>query len=112
MALAGCAREYRSDMLTFEEREQRLARARVASRIELGIGWAVFLGTLGAYLFRPNHFYEPTFGPGPFGQIPADLVILAVILLQAIALAWMLKIRYTGPATTRTSHWRSGSRSG
>ena len=99
-------------MLTFEEREQHLSRARIASRIELGIAWAVFLGTLGAYLFRLNHFYEPTFGPGPFGPIPADLVIIAVIVLQAIAIGWMLKIRYTGPATTRTSHWRSGSRSG
>ncbi|HZM72361.1 MAG TPA: hypothetical protein VFC71_03210 [Candidatus Polarisedimenticolia bacterium] len=97
-------------MRTFEEREQRLARARIASRIELGIAWAVFLGTLGAYVFRPYHFYEPTFGAfGPFGPIPADVVLLAVVAVEAIGLVWMLRIRYTGPVTSRTSNWRSGS---
>lgn len=90
-------------MRTLEEREQRLARARAASRIEIGLGTVVIAIPPLIYLAVPTTF-EAGFGPA---RPDTSLLVGFIWLVMLFGYVWMLRIRFTGPEDGARSNWRS-----
>ena len=102
-ACGPCIAAYRWAMRTLAQRERRLEIARLASRIEIGLGTiAVVLPPLflvaGPTPFTGMFWHQPAWRP------PIELVAYGLAVLGYI---WLLRIRFTGPEDGARSNWRS-----
>jgi hypothetical protein len=98
-----CATTYRGAVRSLEERERRLARARVASRIEIGLGTVAISVPPFIFISAPTRF------GGMFSQqsVGPDALLVFAYLAMVLGYAWMLRIRFTGPEDGARSNWRS-----
>jgi hypothetical protein len=87
-------------MSDFQRRYDRVQRARVFARAEIGIGVLWILFTASLWVAMPGYM-EPMFGAGP----STDALVTSAVVVQVVALAVMIRIyRATFEPGQRT--WR------
>jgi hypothetical protein len=100
-------------MRTLEERERRLGRVRIASRIEMALGGFGVVATV--FFAFQELFASPQFGETLYTFPPASvlgvtafyqLIAVACAAVAVLGYAWMLRIRYADPEQ-RSSNWLS-----
>jgi hypothetical protein len=91
-------------MRTLAQRERRLRRARIATRIEIAIGSLAVSVPLLWYLVGPTTLSGGMTYRVPAWRPPLELIAFAGIVVGFI---WMLRIRFTGPEDGARSNWRS-----